>query len=249
MSESLYIAERKAREELEVRAKITAKLRSKEKDQKEAELRDIAAQARAQRAGVGDLGIVDGAASASGGGSGASGAAVAPAPPRTLAPGEGRRDNRPAWLIEQENAAAAAGGAGGASSTEEVGSRDDRRRDDRQDDRRDDRRRDSRDGDRDHRGSRDHQRSSVERRDDRHREPRGQEDDGGLAQRDALRQERKKQREREMRMENMKVRARAPTNSSLVRFFLCLPHALLFLPLVTSFIATPSFRFNWSSKP
>ena len=191
LSESLYIAERKAREELEVRAKITAKLRSKEKDQKEAELRDIAAQARAQRAGVGDLGIVDGAASASGGGSGASGAAVAPAPPRTLAPGEGRRDNRPAWLIEQENAAAA---AGGASSTEEVGSRDDRRRDDRQDDRRDDRRRDSRDGDRDHRGSRDH------------REPQGQEDDEGLAQRDALRMERKKQREREMRMENMKVR-------------------------------------------
>ena len=119
MSESLYIAERKAREELEVRAKITAKLRSKEKDQKEAELRDIAAQARAQRAGVGSLGVVDGAASAGGGAGGdGSGAAVAPAPPRTLAPGEGRRDNRPAWLIEQENAAAAAGGAGGASSTE-----------------------------------------------------------------------------------------------------------------------------------
>jgi SNW domain-containing protein 1 len=73
LSESLYIAERKAREELEARAKITAKLRSKEKDQQEAELRDIAAQARAQRAGVGDLSVVGGSGGAGGGGSGGSG--------------------------------------------------------------------------------------------------------------------------------------------------------------------------------
>jgi SNW domain-containing protein 1 len=54
LSESLYIAERKAREELESRAKITAKLRAKEKDQKEEELRQMAAKARMARAGIQD---------------------------------------------------------------------------------------------------------------------------------------------------------------------------------------------------
>lgn len=89
LSESLYIAERKAREELEARAKITAKLRSKEKDQQEAELRDIAAQARAQRAGVGDLSVVGGSGGAGGGGSSSSASSLPllwPAAPPTVPP-------------------------------------------------------------------------------------------------------------------------------------------------------------------
>jgi len=52
LSEALYIAERKAREELEYRSTIKQKLAVKEKEQKENELRDIAARARMARAGL-----------------------------------------------------------------------------------------------------------------------------------------------------------------------------------------------------
>ena len=91
LAESLYIAERKAREELEARAKITQKLRAKELDQKEQELREIAAAARMARAGVVSSANdrVDGRGEAPG-----------DDPPRNLT--EGRRDNRPAWMVEAE---------------------------------------------------------------------------------------------------------------------------------------------------
>ena len=53
LSEALYVAERTARREIAERASIRAKLASKEKEAKEAELRDLAARARLERAGVG----------------------------------------------------------------------------------------------------------------------------------------------------------------------------------------------------
>ena len=177
LSESLYIAERKAREELEARAKLTAKLKAKEKDQKEEQLREMASKARMQRAGI-EHDAPDGRTPLTSmgggyGGGGGVGGYRGPEPPRDLT--EGRRDNRPAWLVAQEAAAAGGGVTGGGS---ERGASDrgapGRRRDD-----------------------------DVE--DDRHGGGGGGgEDAAGVAARDKLRAERRKEREREMRMENMK---------------------------------------------
>mmetsp|Transcript_17244 Transcript_17244/g.25560 ORF Transcript_17244/g.25560 Transcript_17244/m.25560 type:complete len:539 (+) Transcript_17244:63-1679(+) len=52
LSESLYIAERKAREETRLRADMTKALALKEKEAKEAELRELAAKARMERSGI-----------------------------------------------------------------------------------------------------------------------------------------------------------------------------------------------------
>jgi SNW domain-containing protein 1 len=52
LSEALLIAERKARDEVETRAAIQKKLAMKQKEDKEAELRDLAARARLERTGV-----------------------------------------------------------------------------------------------------------------------------------------------------------------------------------------------------
>eukprot|EP00192_Tetraselmis_astigmatica_P008664 CAMPEP_0117682022 /NCGR_PEP_ID=MMETSP0804-20121206/19369_1 /TAXON_ID=1074897 /ORGANISM="Tetraselmis astigmatica, Strain CCMP880" /LENGTH=626 /DNA_ID=CAMNT_0005491969 /DNA_START=9 /DNA_END=1889 /DNA_ORIENTATION=- len=52
LSESLYIAEQKAREAVEMRSKIQREILAKEKEKKEAELRELAQRARLERAGV-----------------------------------------------------------------------------------------------------------------------------------------------------------------------------------------------------
>jgi|APGre2960657444_1045066.scaffolds.fasta_scaffold11751_2 SNW domain-containing protein 1 len=52
LSESLYVAEAKAREAVETRAKIQRELMAKEKDRKEDELRQLAQQARMARSGA-----------------------------------------------------------------------------------------------------------------------------------------------------------------------------------------------------
>lgn len=54
LSESLYIAERKAQEELTIRNQIRKKMSMKEKEDKEAELREMANRARMERSGVMD---------------------------------------------------------------------------------------------------------------------------------------------------------------------------------------------------
>lgn len=54
-SEALLIAERKARVEVETRAAITRKLAHKEREEKEAALREMAARARMERAGIAPL--------------------------------------------------------------------------------------------------------------------------------------------------------------------------------------------------
>jgi len=65
LSESLLIAERKARVEVEMRAAIQRKLALKAKEDKEAELRQLAARARLERAGIADVGGVGGMPSSS----------------------------------------------------------------------------------------------------------------------------------------------------------------------------------------
>ena len=51
-AESLYIADRQAREEVEKRASIQRKIAEKEKEQKETQLRSLAQKARDERAGL-----------------------------------------------------------------------------------------------------------------------------------------------------------------------------------------------------
>lgn len=52
LSEALAIAERKAREEVNMRASVQKKLAMKQKEQKESELRDLASKARMERSGI-----------------------------------------------------------------------------------------------------------------------------------------------------------------------------------------------------
>merc|ERR1711981_564121 len=52
MSEALYIADRKAREAIEMRNALERKIAQREKEKKEQQLRALAAQARDQRAGI-----------------------------------------------------------------------------------------------------------------------------------------------------------------------------------------------------
>jgi SNW domain-containing protein 1 len=69
LSEALYVAESKAREAVETRAKITRELLAKEKDRKEDELRQLAQAARMARGGI------------TAGGAAGGGGALPPPPP------------------------------------------------------------------------------------------------------------------------------------------------------------------------
>ncbi|QQP50392.1 Puffspecific protein Bx42like, partial [Caligus rogercresseyi] len=52
LAESLYIADRKARESVEIRASLEKKMAAKEKEEKESKLRELAQKAREERAGL-----------------------------------------------------------------------------------------------------------------------------------------------------------------------------------------------------
>ena len=52
LAEALYIADRKAREAVEMRAQIEKKLAQKEKEKREENLRQLAQKAREERAGI-----------------------------------------------------------------------------------------------------------------------------------------------------------------------------------------------------
>lgn len=52
LAEALYIADRKAREAVEMRAQLEKKLAQKEKEKKEDHLRQLAQKAREERAGL-----------------------------------------------------------------------------------------------------------------------------------------------------------------------------------------------------
>ena len=57
LSESLYVAERQARQEVRLRSQVQKKLAMQEKDRREDELRKLANQARLERSSVGDAGL------------------------------------------------------------------------------------------------------------------------------------------------------------------------------------------------
>lgn len=195
LSESLYIAERKAAEDLRIRNQIRKRMAMKEKEDKEKELREMASQARAERAGV-----------LSGGGE----------------DHHERQEGRPRSVSSQSE----------SESESDVDSRSPRRDQDRKEHRHnrrsesparrrsyssDDsdrgRRRSSRDHSDDERDRHDRRRDSE--RDRRRQDDRGEADHGGRygetdeektarLQRERLRIERRKERERELRLENMK---------------------------------------------
>merc|ERR1711915_805923 len=60
LAESLYIADRKAKEAVEMRASLEKKLAQKEKEAKESKLRELAQKAREERAGIRSSGEDDG---------------------------------------------------------------------------------------------------------------------------------------------------------------------------------------------
>ena len=67
LSESLYVAERQARQEVRLRSQVQKKLTMQEKDRREDELRDLANQARLERSAVGGVRLNAAGAGASAG--------------------------------------------------------------------------------------------------------------------------------------------------------------------------------------
>lgn len=192
LSESLYVAERKASEDLRIRNQIRKKMAMREKEDRERDLRDMASKARMDRANI---------------------------------PGEDE-DEEDFGVSEFEEQKAT------SDSRKPVGHNNREREEIEEPPRRssgsnqyDDRNRDDdRGGDRDRDGNRsnyssnrdsnsksshDDRRESYGRddRDEDERPPQGETSDERVArqQRERLRQDRRKEREREIRLENMKV--------------------------------------------
>jgi SNW domain-containing protein 1 len=191
LSEALYMSEKKAADDLRARNNVRKQMALKEKEDKEEELRALAAKARASRAetlnreidGYGAMGASD---------DDGDGAGAAQAPPRPSASSSSSNprgvSNKPAWMTQQENetkdapepapmpvAAAVAGTAatddgGESDDTEDEGERIERLRK------------------MDNGGS-----SNADAAEKM-----------AQAQRERLRAERRKERERELRQENMK---------------------------------------------
>lgn len=156
LSEALYVSERKATEDLRIRSQIRKKMSLKEKEDKEAQLRDIAARARMERAGVLPSHIELEQDRAGGGGGG----------------GGGARDTS-----FSGDASVNRGGNGSSSSSSEG----------------------VRGGSYDDEGG-----SSGDEIDERARAGETEDERVARLQRERLRVERRKERERELRLENLK---------------------------------------------
>ena len=218
-SESLYIAERKAAEDLRVRNQIRKKMAMREKEDREKELRELASKARMERAGV------------LGGGEDDRQPDDEPASyyqrsrpdsdheedverrGRLASRGNSRSSSRSRSNSRSRSRSSSRGrrGRGGRSGSRDRSRSPVRGRHSRRNSRSDDewegggRRRGSRDefgrDDRDRGGGRDDGDRDMDRRD------RGETEEERVArmQREKLRIERRKEREREIRLENMKV--------------------------------------------
>ena len=191
LSESLYVAERKASEDLRIRNQIRKKMAMREKEDREKDLRDMASRARMERAGVvgddevendNDHGMSEAkerqAALASKGSGSEKQRDERADDSRRSSKGNDYGNSRSSHYEESR---------GRANS----GSYDDKDREDR------------------HSGSRD-DRAYRNDRNDRDQEecaPQGESSDERVArqQRERLRQDRRKEREREIRLDNMKV--------------------------------------------
>jgi len=237
-SESLYVAERKAMEDLRVRNKIRMKMAVQEKEDKEKDLRDMAAKARLERAGfaqpvggglddrVNDVPDDDVPVSKHKGREASEPARSSDSRARSNSPvdhgsgkGRGRAATLPAWMTKDQTAGLGEGNEERRSSNDKSRDRERDRDRDRHNDRDRDRDRDAdRDRDRDRHNDRDRDRHS-----DRDRERSRRQDDSddeadstrldenesesekqARFNREKLRVERRKDRESEMRVDNMK---------------------------------------------
>lgn len=205
LSESLYVAERKASEDLRIRNQIRKKMAMREKEDREKDLRDMALKARMDRAGVledddEDFGVPE--------------TEQRPAASASSGPGSGRQNDSDSQRRTSGGGGYDDRGRGDDERDRTSGRRGDDYDRDRDRDRGSDRDRDSRDNDRD----RDRESSSRGNRDDRGYYGKGDRDDEEVApqgessddrvarqQRERLRQDRRKEREREIRLDNMKV--------------------------------------------
>ena len=135
LSESLYVAERQAREEVRMRSQVQKRLAVQEKERREEELRDLAARARRDRAGIGGPAPPAAAAVGAGAGIGIGIGAAAPAPAAPSGPTDEqvaaeqrerlrqeRRRERERELREEKRGAGGGGTARTATATE-AGSR------------------------------------------------------------------------------------------------------------------------------
>ena len=181
LSESLYVAERKASEDLRIRNQIRKKMAMREKEDREKDLRDMASKARMERAGVmhndddeDDFGVPETEernpsipASAS-----VRQREEIDEPPRRSSGGDSYNDR------DRERGSSRGDGNGESSSRNSYEDRDNRY---------------------ESRGDRDEEESA----------PQGESSEERVArqQRERLRQDRRKEREREIRLENMKVSA------------------------------------------
>ena len=194
LSESLYVAERKASEDLRIRNQIRKKMAMREKEDREKDLRDMASRARMERAGVvgddevendNDFGMSEAkewqAALASRGSGSEQQRDEREEDSRRSSKGNDYDNSRGSHYEESR---------GRANS----GSYEDKDREDRHSGSRDDR---AYRNDRDDRNDRDQEESA----------PQGETSDERVArqQRERLRQDRRKEREREIRLDNMKV--------------------------------------------
>lgn len=191
LSESLYVAERKASEDLRIRNQIRKKMAMREKEDREKDLRDMASRARMERAGVvgddeGENDNDNGMSEAKDRQGALASRGTGPEKQRGDVEEDSRRSNntsdynnsRGSHYEESRNRA-------------NSGSYDDKDRND------------------DQSGSRDNRNYRNDRndRDQEESAPQGESSDERVArqQRERLRQDRRKEREREIRLENMKV--------------------------------------------
>lgn len=191
LSESLYVAERKASEDLRIRNQIRKKMAMREKEDREKDLRDMASRARMERAGV--VGDDEGGNDNDNGMSEAKDRQAALAA-RGTGPekqrGETEEDSRRSNKTSDYNNSRGSHYEDSRNRANS-GSYDDNDRND------------------DQSGSRDNRNYRNDRndRDQEESAPQGESSDERVArqQRERLRQDRRKEREREIRLENMKV--------------------------------------------
>ena len=206
LSEALYVSERKAAEDLLVRNQIRKKMAMKEKEDREAQLRELASRARMERGGLptdptgGDVGGEDYSWRQQ------QAHIPVPAPAPVLRQGQqgqgpsggrGRGATLPAWMTEGggTGAVGAVGGLGGGINAPAARSESNvPRRDENSDS-------DSGDGEAQVQGQARGRGQGQGRLDDE-----TEDDRVAREQREALRIERRKERERELRMQNLKVR-------------------------------------------
>ena len=123
LSESLYVAERKASEDLRIRNQIRKKMAMREKEDREKDLRDMALRARMERAGALDGDDIDGDDddNAGGGGSGGGGVSMSIGVSSSSSSGGGRGGGRQGQGSDEEGEVYGSRGGGRGRDDDEDG--------------------------------------------------------------------------------------------------------------------------------